>query len=666
VNVKYAQIHDAAQSCRHCGMLEKIILAVVDGHLPTGLQVPQDDADRARILDKLELGPKHHIYYKGDGGLRLAVRGEWISVELFRDPGEHSGFRIQGFDIPEPIQYGPRTDSDRALSSAEAWLRRCIQEHQTCGRTASTYYPKRLLDLRGGRIQLIETGHTEIKDPYVCLSHRWGDESHQRLQSTVKTIQKHMHDIPWEDLPKTFQDTVVVCRRLSVNYLWIDTLCILQEVPGLSDQEKKETALDFAKENSDMGNIYQNSHFTICANITTSMESGLFSARNWTSCGINLVDDDGNDVVVHIRERLSHEGPPTDLETRGWAFQEYVLPSRILGFESFDISWRCKEAFDCECGELARAANWRVPLAEYGRYRPDLQTAQKWWANIVNHYSKRFLTNERDKLPALSGLAQIYHEVSDDIYLAGIWKSSLPHRLCWYYLQPGGLLPGISTSRRPRKFRAPSWSWASIDVSSGGECCFWGFTRMEPNPLAHEGVLRVVCTLYEASCELKTSDPFGEVLSGFIELEAMLIPARISANYHWEYVGASSAEVEMAWTLNDVGNGSDVLIFLADCNLEDIDIKLGDKVYCVPILESSSEWEQERGCLVLKHLQQKEYQRIGFCILAIMTEDWNHPELSTLGQRANPLNLLAAENAQNGQSHCLQHSAETKVRFKII
>lgn len=55
--------------------------------------------------------------------------------------------------------------------------------------------------------------------------------------------------IMWDELPRTFQDAVIICRHMSVKYLWIDSLYILQEYDGMSDEEAKETKADFAQEN---------------------------------------------------------------------------------------------------------------------------------------------------------------------------------------------------------------------------------------------------------------------------------------------------------------------------------------------------------------------------------------------------------------------------------
>ena len=287
-------------------------------------------------------------YGLGVGGLTFYIAGhKWVTVSLFRD-SEQSSFKVRGMGFPELVQFGSRTNSDRGFARAGRWLQNCLENHN-CGKVVSSRYPKRLLDLRQDKIRLFQAVKSNGRSaPYVCLSHRWGDVQHRRLISTVSTIEDHMKGIAWDDLPKTFQDAVIICRRMGIDYLWIDSLCILQECVSMSEDIKKAKE-DFAQENSAMASIYRNSHFTIYASISTSIGSGIFSEESTHQ--IKVIDDDGNEAVFLIKEETSHR-MPRELDTRGWTDQEYLLSPRVLDFGHFDITWRCKESQACECGEL--------------------------------------------------------------------------------------------------------------------------------------------------------------------------------------------------------------------------------------------------------------------------------------------------------------------------
>ncbi|KAI0384919.1 heterokaryon incompatibility protein-domain-containing protein [Hypomontagnella monticulosa] len=580
--------NSARSSCHLCNLVEQVILALVDGKL---LDVTGRVNKNCKSLADLEV-----IRLDEDGQLQLNIGLSRFIIQLFRDIEDETNFTVEGYSFPAMSRFEAGTKSDRTFRNAEQWLRQCLTTHK-CGDIFPSRLPKRLLDIQGDHVQLLET--TGIEAPYVCLSHRWGGNEHRQMFSTVATVHEHMKGISWSNLPKTFQDAVTICRRLKVNYLWIDALCILQD-----------SNADFAEENSAMAKIYQNCYFSISADISTNMESGIFSS--WPAAAVSypakVRDDSGNIATVYARGETVHEETPTDLETRGWTFQEFLLPPRVLHFNHFDITWRCQESHACECGYVTDEANgrypsWRDSLAKVAR-----PLAQKldfqWWATVVHHYTVRKLSNQHDKLPALSGLAQLYHTATGDTYRAGLWEGSLSHDLCWFYGVNFrvGHTHSNPPARRVTEFRAPSWSWASTDILEDVECLFWSPECLD--------ILRPVCYIRRVVCLPKTKDPTGEVDPNcYIEMEATLIPAVITS-------GRGPA---VPWTLGAIENG--FLIGTGgsacwpDCGMEDDDMKIGDTVYCAPILKGRDYLGYARSCLILKHLGAQKYRRIGFCLL---------------------------------------------------
>lgn len=702
----YAQIQSDAkkfESCL-CAMFEEVIAAVVDGCLPNVFSGPRDEAERIRILDDLVLKKAGHIFRVLDFqfGMEMSIMGRWVTINLFQDADAPPWFRVGGLDIPlgRPLM-GHTTASEPGFEKARGWLRQCLESHD-CGTKAQganpNRPPKRLLELRGNRIQLLETDKSEshFDAPYVCLSHRWGDAQHRRLTSTVKTIQQHLQGISWDDLPRTFQDAVAVYRRMCVEYLWIDSLCILQEFDNMTDAEAEQTRADFAQENSLMATIYRNSYFTISADISTNMTSGIFGARSYTGHRIEVIDDGGNASSLFIREPISHS-TTTDLETRGWTFQESLLPARVLGFGPFDISWRCQGRHTCECGEIKSMPGWRWILGRSCRPHSDTHTP-KWWQGVVSIYSSRILTNELDKLPALSGVAQIYDEsTAGDTYLAGLWQSFLHHGLCWYQLKDIDSycefvdVPypvGIGVGRMPRAFRAPSWSWASLDSCGDAFCCQWwpgaGGIRLESQGDGEDfgaAGLREACTIYEALCKPKTKDMFGEIeLGAYVNIGTKLISAII--------VAAPETDVEsglgrsgqrpvrgiLPWTLSLVETDREVIFCIPDCRLEDDGLELGDSVCCAPILEDLTESESQLGCLILKVMRAQQYRRVGFCTLGKRNPyfaQYTRQQLDDLQEKEYRLrgtNLAAAEEALAGKNlcHALHCSQEAESRITIV
>jgi hypothetical protein len=148
------------------------------------------------------------------------------------------------------------------------------------------------------------------------------------------------------------------------------------------------------------------------------------------------------------------------------------------------------------------------------------------WKEICTRYSSSNLTKESDKLRALSGLAHEYQIRWGDKYLAGLWKKDLRHSLLWKrnekYIIP--------EPKRPEKYRAPSWSWASLDAKIEFEIELLDVSK---------NIVRVD----DAFIELSTLDPMGQVSGGRIELRSIIqqidpygnIPNRSEVKVHKIY-----------------------------------------------------------------------------------------------------------------------------------
>lgn len=305
-------------------------------------------------------------------------------------------------------------------------------------------------------VRLIETRGDEL--PYVCLSHRRGDPRHKQLKTTAQTVKSHMKKIEWVDLPATFLDAVTVCRSMDVNSLWIDSLCILQSFAEITPDELEVARQDFAQENSTMARTYQDSHFTICADLSDHMDSGFFSRDPVNEYRKEVTTDDGDQAFGYIRESINHyQDDIPCLETRCWTLQEFLLPPRVLHFGEFDIAWTCKTRITCECGHLDRQETKQLPwhrfhMTEEAAKAPpdDSEGALERWEQVVHEYTSRQLTNASDKLPALSGLAQQRKQVRGGVYLAGLWQDSLLHDLCWYHVSNYNVATSGGVGHRPR------------------------------------------------------------------------------------------------------------------------------------------------------------------------------------------------------------------------
>ncbi|KAF4993164.1 hypothetical protein FGRMN_6649 [Fusarium graminum] len=577
--IEFPVLDASSNSCSLCCLYKDVVLAVICGSLPILKEANRPEAEGGLKIEESALSSRN-------GGLVIRVANQDYSLFIFRDGAikENNDFTIQGRHFPIGYRVGRYTNSKTSFEHAQEWLSECLTSHG-CPKpsTAGVPLPKRLLDVQGNPndpIRLIETQGTEY--PYVCLSHRWGDPRHKQLKTTTRTILNHMNKIEWHELPATFQDVVTVCRSMGIEYLWIDSLCILQSFPDITPDELDTTGQDFAQENSTMARTYQNSHFTISADLATYMDSGIFSKFPIDEHEIEVTTDDGDRALLYVRLDVNHHAEEIpSLETRGWVLQEFLLPPRVIHFGAFDIEWRCKTRLTCECVHLDREpthqSRWhRHHFIEEATNPPpnDPSGALSWWEKVVHHYTSRQLTNPSDKLPALSGLAQQYKQVRGGTYLAGLWQDSLIHDLCWYHVFNYNVPTSGGVGHRPAHYRAPSWSWASLDTDSG--CSWWWPGAFGLHPVIPGDEPKQACVILESSCEPATSDPTGEVSSGFLDMEAALISAEI----------CQDPEENVVWSINRADTALDLQFFKPDCELEDENLSLGDQVFCAAIAET--------------------------------------------------------------------------------
>lgn len=119
------------------------------------------------------------------------------------------------------------------------------------------------------------------------------------------------------------------------------------------------------------------------------------------------------------------------------------------GEDESDVSDGKDDYHDMNPFEQAKTVFYEVLRHSKGR------NIQEAWYQIIDDYSESQLTLQEDKLPALSGMASRFHAITKDDYLAGHWRIDLERSLFWEGLGPNAF--------RVKPYRAPTWSWASID-----------------------------------------------------------------------------------------------------------------------------------------------------------------------------------------------------------
>ncbi|KAK4163094.1 hypothetical protein QBC43DRAFT_213770 [Cladorrhinum sp. PSN259] len=398
-------------------------------------------------------------------------------------------------DIPIANDPPSTTSSDASLKWAVDQLQNCKDNHTTCN-YSPTSFPTRLLDISNNRIRLDESFTNNYgAPPYIALSHCWGRLPFLRTLST--NFDAHKTEIPMSSLPPTFRNAINLTRRLSINYLWIDSLCIIQDDPS-----------DWQKEASIMASIYEGATLVISASHSDSAYGGLYTSFPSTHRSYIVPDVPSPfEGLISVRRPLTHpfrtlspyhpsQGKASSLPafTRGWILQERLLSRRILHFTAQELTWECLGESQCQCTpsslssttppsvslqsqetnfptwfkhQLARVSspktyyspiNWRCHMSPLEQITS--------WHHLVEDYTKLELTYPSDIFPAMGGIARVYRNATcSGEYSAGLWEASLIYDLLWHVLT----LPGAEDDEqkgkkksRPEKWRAPSWSWASV------------------------------------------------------------------------------------------------------------------------------------------------------------------------------------------------------------
>jgi hypothetical protein len=413
-------------------------------------------------------------------------------------------------------------DSPKTLSHIRRWIDTCEAEHKDCSGHSKTTPPARLLDLgvaadENGDLQLCE-GQKEIA-PYVTLSHCWG--SCQPLRTTKANLDLHLQKIRFSDLPKTFQDAVVICRGLGIRYAWIDSLCIIQD-----DDE------DWQIQSANMASIYEGSVLTIAASSARDGTEGCFLAtpdryREHTLAWPGTAE--GGAYSVHVRRLLPHvafweEDEEKRREVllfgRGWFYQERFLSRRVVHFTKWELWWECQTISTCECNYFAFETKPRpqghVPMEVRNRNQlrgrrmdstndEDPDSADPWHL-CVRAYLPLSLTFEKDIFPAVSGLANRVqqHYKPGLSYYAGLWLS--PERndlneLLW-------INEGFPEAR-VKRWRAPTWSWASV-------------ARVNPKWMKLDP-RQIYARLVDVKVKLYGVDEKGELRDAYIRILAPMV-----------------------------------------------------------------------------------------------------------------------------------------------
>ena len=237
------------------------------------------------------------------------------------------------------------TASPSVISIAKQWLISC-SKHRACQSLAyEPFVPTRLLGVGRSEeplacflVDRIDLCGKPVR--YFALSHCWGDDVPVTL--TVENYSRMKGGIAVAALSKTFRDAISATRALGVEYLWIDSLCIIQN---------SLDGCDWNRESMLMMHVFANAACTLSATASISSQGGCFRNRPGELYSCKLATSRTSELRIEVPKvpedwRPIHELFRTRVEAapltrRGWVFQERLLSRRIIHFCSDMVLFEC-------------------------------------------------------------------------------------------------------------------------------------------------------------------------------------------------------------------------------------------------------------------------------------------------------------------------------------
>lgn len=471
---------------------------------------------------------------------------------------------------------------------------------------------------------------------YITLSHCRGQNAAKSpTTTTTATLQARKRGLTFNEICPLFQDVFSLVRMSGYRYIWIDSLCIVQ------DDES-----DWQVQSMKMADIYAGSFLNIATTYAPDSSHRLFVDRYFSTNhkstfpvqSFKLIADNKEKSEVHIRQShtIDHEYICGDLRRRRWQYaplldrawvlQERLLARRTLHFTLSELVWECNCSYACECiiesettndcstsGEYAIGArasvnrlyrSWTHEFSSRicqstGTQQSSLGYLYYLWLKLASNYSSLLVTKPLDRYYALAGLAQMFQRVTKDQYLAGLWARDLSRSLLW----TGGPRSSPSTSRSKI---SPTWSWISrVEKHDGGTDCSMSYSQATEDFIQD---IRVRIHQYRTFSTIMSGSEFGPV-SGQIVIEGAFLPVFVTKERD-DFRSRNEYYLDLG--LGPQGSHRRCLLW-ADCpQAEGEELEDGDMVQC--LLLGTSKISGVQHFLVLREHgrdQDRYHLRVG-------------------------------------------------------
>lgn len=496
------------------------------------------------------------------------------------------------FPVHEAPTLPDSTNHPTCWKTVSRWIDECANKHDTCRMSLqSDWLPTRLVDISDyekGLVRVVDscTLPRDCGELYLALSHCWGRKAFRVM--TEDSREEFREGVFFSSLVPSFQDAIAVTRQLGFRYVWIDSLCVVQ-----GSRE------DWSKEAPIMNKVYRNAFLTLGAMASPHGYGGLFRSRDPEMTGpcpfkIRSEEEGDMECLLVNSDFWETEVRQAPLSQRAWVVQERILAPRSLYFCQSQLVWECRQhhacelfpdgvplefisdikepqavdvvsvkAFETTLERLIKAgADNDHPEDDEVPWQPrQYESPYQVWNDVLESYVKCALSNPGDKFVAISGVVKDFANIIGDEYLAGLWRKNLINGLLWVAKDKYAPV-GSPQAVRPKPYRAPTWSWASLDApGTTGQPCEYEL---------HGDYAHVL----DVNVETRADDTTGELRHACLHLRGHLIQTRHKPVYR--------------------GGAQGFGTFISD-----LDEMIGEEFFCLPLREDNISGEPHLMGLVL-------------------------------------------------------------------